>query len=56
MSSQAAVATGCTVLALAAALGALRCLADRMLGSALVYAVLAAALIGGAVHAAVHAL
>lgn len=53
--SDSAIAIGCVVLALTAVIGALRCLADRMLTSAAVYAVLAALLLAGAARAAIAA-
>lgn len=56
MSRDAAIATGCIVLALGATVGALRCLADRLLTSAAIYALIAAALVGGAAKAAIDAL
>ena len=56
MSRDAAIATGCVVLALASVAGALRCLADRLLTSAAIYTALALALVGGAAKAAIDAL
>ena len=56
MSRDAAIATACMVLALAALVAALRCLADRLLTSAAIYTVLAAALVGGAAKVAISAL
>jgi hypothetical protein len=56
MSQAAAIATGCIVLALACVLGALRCLADRLLPSAAIYTVVALTLVGGAAKAAIDAL
>ncbi|MEA2424441.1 MAG: hypothetical protein QOH13_851 [Thermoleophilaceae bacterium] len=54
--SDAALAGGLLVLALASALGALRCLADRLLASAAIYTVLGAALAAAAGKAALDAL
>jgi hypothetical protein len=56
MSRDAAIASGCVVLALASALGALRCLADRLLPSAALYTLVAAALVGGAAKVALDSL
>jgi hypothetical protein len=56
MSQTAAIATGCVVLALGSVIGALRCLADHLLGSAVIYTLIAAALIGEATKAAINAL
>ena len=56
MSRDAAIATGCVVLALASALGALHCLADRLLPSAALYTLVAAALVGGAAKVALDSL
>jgi hypothetical protein len=56
MSRDAAIATGCLVLALACVLGALRCLADRLLPSAAFYTVVAIALVGGAAKVALDSL
>lgn len=56
MSREGAIAVGCFVLALACALGALRCLADRLLPSAAVYTLVAIALVGGAIKVAADAL
>jgi hypothetical protein len=56
MTSEAAIAAGCLALALAAALGALRCIADRLLASAAIYTAIATALMAGAAKAAVDAL
>ena len=56
MSHDAAIATGCVVLALASIVGALRCLAYRLLASAAIYTLLAVALAGGAAKAALDAL
>jgi hypothetical protein len=53
MTETAAIAIGCMVLALAAVLGALRCLADHLLTSAAIYTLLAIALVG---EAATHAI
>jgi hypothetical protein len=56
MSRDAAIAAGCFVLALACAVGALRCLADRLLASAAFYTLIAIGLVGGAAKVAVDAL
>jgi hypothetical protein len=56
VSKDAAIATVCLVLALGATIGALRCIADRLLPSAAVYTVIAVALLAGGVHAAIDAL
>jgi hypothetical protein len=56
MSRDAAIATGCIVLALASVAGALRCLADRLLASAAIYTLVAIALVGGAAKVAIDAL
>jgi hypothetical protein len=56
MSDEAAIATGCVVLALACALGALRCIADRLLPSAAFYTVVALGLMGGAAKVALDSL
>ena len=56
MSEPAAIATACVVLALASIVGALRCLADRLLASAAIYTLMAVALAGGAAKAAIDAL
>jgi hypothetical protein len=52
MSRDAAIAAGCLALAFASIVAALRCLAERLLPSALVYTLLALALLGGAARAA----
>ena len=52
MSRDSAILTACCLLALGSVIGALRCLADRLLASAAVYTVLALALLGGAAQAA----
>lgn len=56
MTRDAAIAVGCFVLALACAIGALRCLADRLLASAAFYTLIAIALVGGAVKVAADAI
>jgi hypothetical protein len=56
MTSDAAILSGCLALAVGCVLGALRCLADRLLPSAALYTVVAVALLGGAVKAALDAL
>lgn len=56
MTRDAALAIGCFVLALASALGALRCLADRLLASAALYTLVAIALVGGAAKAALDSI
>jgi hypothetical protein len=56
VSHDAAIATGCLVLALVSVLGALRCLADRLLPSAAVYTLMAIALVGVAAKVALAAL
>jgi hypothetical protein len=56
MSEGAAIATGCVVLALACALGALRCIADRLLPSAAFYTAVALGLMGGAAKVALDSL
>jgi hypothetical protein len=48
MSHDAAIATGCLIIALACVLGSLRCLADRMLPSAAFYTAVAVGCIGAA--------
>jgi hypothetical protein len=55
MSRDAALTFGCLALALGAVIGALRCLADQLLTSAVIYAVIAAGLLGGAIRAAFQA-
>ena len=52
MSQEAAIATGCLVLALVCVLGALWCLADRLLASAAFYTLIAIGLMGGAAKVA----
>lgn len=56
MSRDAAIAGACVLLAFASLLAALRCLADRLLGSAAVYTVIGAALFGVGLRAALAAL
>ena len=56
MSQTAALATGCLALALACVIGALRCLADRLLPSAAIYTLVAVGLVGGAAKAALDAI
>ena len=56
MSHEAAIATGCLVLALACVLGALWCLADRLLASAGLYTLIAVGLAGGAAKVALDSL
>ena len=56
MSRDAAILAGCLVLALASIVGALRCLADRLLASAVIYTLVAIALLAAAARAAVSAL
>lgn len=56
MTDAAAVATGCLALALACVIGALRCLAERLLPSAAIYTAIAVALAGGAAKAALDAI
>lgn len=46
MSRDAAIAAGCLVLSFVSALGALRCIADRLLPSATIYTAIALALAG----------
>jgi hypothetical protein len=53
--SDGALATSCLVLALASVVGALRCLADRLLPSAAIYTVVAISLMGAAARVAVSA-
>ena len=55
MSRDGAIVAACSLLAIAFVVGALRCLADRLLASAVIYTVLAVALLGGAARAAVNA-
>ncbi len=56
MTTEAAEATACTVAAFGSLIGALRCLADRLLPSAAIYTAVAGALLAGAVRAAIDAL
>jgi hypothetical protein len=56
MTQTAAVATACLALALACVIGALRCLADRLLPSAAIYTLAAVGLVGGAAKAALDAI
>lgn len=56
MSQEAAIVTGCLVLSLACVLGALWCLADRLLLSAALYTVIAIGLVGGAARVALDSL
>ncbi|MEA2496030.1 MAG: hypothetical protein QOJ29_3941 [Thermoleophilaceae bacterium] len=56
MTTEAAIAGSCLTLAFAAIVGALRCLADRLLPSAAIYTAMAVALFGGAAKAAIDAL
>ena len=56
MSREAALAAGLLLLSLGSAIGALRCLADKLLVSAAIYTVLGAALAGAAGKAALDAL
>lgn len=56
MSRDAAIAVGCFVLALACAIGALRCLADRLLPSAAFYTLIAIGLVGGAAKVALDSI
>ena len=56
MSDGAALATVLLVLALASAIGALRCLADKLLASAAIYALIGVALAAAAGKAAFDAL
>jgi hypothetical protein len=56
MTREAAIAVGCFLLALACAIGALRCLADRLLASAAFYTLIAIGLVGGAAKVAIDAL
>jgi hypothetical protein len=53
--SDGALATTCLVLALASVIGALYCLATRLLPSAAIYTVIAIALVGVAAKVAVSA-
>jgi hypothetical protein len=56
MSDPAAIASACLVLALACAVGALRCLADHLLASAALYTLVALGLMAGAAGTAIHSL
>ena len=56
MSHDAAIATGCLIAALVCVLGALWCLADRMLASAAFYTVVAVGLVGGAAKVALDSI
>jgi hypothetical protein len=56
MSHTAAIATGCLAVALACVLGALRCLADRLLPSAALYTIIAVGFVGGAAKAALDSI
>jgi hypothetical protein len=56
MSREAAIATGCLVLALVCVLAALRCLADRLLPSAAIYTAVAIGMVGGAAKVALDSL
>jgi len=56
VSRDAAMIAGCFALALAAVIGALRCLADQLLPSAAIYTVIAIVLVGGAVKVAFDAI
>jgi hypothetical protein len=56
MTRDAAIALGCFVLALACAIGALRCLADRLLPSAAFYTLIAIGLVGGAAKVALDSI
>ena len=51
MTREAAIATGCLIVAFITTLGALRCLADRLLPSAAIYTVIALAVFAGGVRA-----
>jgi hypothetical protein len=55
MSQSTAVATGCLAIAMACVIGALRCLADRLLASAAIYTLMALCLAGGAAKAVLDA-
>lgn len=55
MSREAAIACGCFGLALACVIGALRCLADRLLPSAAFYTLVAIGLVAGAAKVALDA-
>ena len=54
MSRDAAIATSCLLLALGATVGALRCLADRLLTSAAIYTVFAAGLVAAGIKFKAH--
>lgn len=56
MSQGAEIAVGCLVVALVCVLGALRCLADRLLPSAALYTLVGIAFVGGAAKAALDAI
>lgn len=56
MTRDATIATVCIALALVAIVGAFRCLAERLLPSAAIYTLLALALFGGGLRAALAAL
>ena len=56
MSRDAAIATSCLVLALGATVGALRCLADRLLTSSAIYTVFAAGLVAAGIKIAIDAI
>jgi hypothetical protein len=56
MSESAAIATACIVSALAFVVGALWCLADHLLTSAVIYTALAILLMGGAAKIALDSL
>jgi hypothetical protein len=56
MSHDAAIATGCLVLALACVVGALRCLSERLLASTAFYTLVAVGLVAGAAKVALDSL
>jgi hypothetical protein len=56
MSRDAAIGAACLILALVCVLGALRCLADRLLLSAGLYTLIAVGLVGGAAKVAMEAI
>jgi hypothetical protein len=56
MSRDAAIAIACFAAALGCALGALRCLADRLLPSAALYTLVAIGFVAGAAKVAADAL
>ena len=56
MSHEAAIATACLVAALGCVLGALWCLADRLLISAALYTLVAVGFMGGAAKVALDSL